>query len=271
MALAVFASSSGFVRADPSTEYGLLEIKMFGHDVQIRRDDNDRELVVDGTSIFSDFSVTLTDEALVSGVPVVIGEISSGGNCCAPSVFVMSFEPGKPARIDGPIEPDGDLQRKIEPNQIVLASTPEPDSDGQSWIWRVGVGLQALPPTPFRPDEHKGWAQVKAHLLQSPYDIFSYGEINRQLNEILGEDKDYFPPYLRDRPEGKYLGDDYFGTGCVPHMCLDVGAMIYLSTSTKKVYVAWKPEDGPVEVRPNVKEWPKKARKQLKEWAAPWW
>ena len=40
--------------------------------------------------------------------------------------------------------------------------------------------------------------------------------------------------------------------------------------ATKRIYLAWKPQDQKIIVRPEVKEWPVTARDALRDWAATW-
>jgi hypothetical protein len=62
----------------------------------------------------------------------------------------------------------------------------------------------------------------------------------------------------------------YLGMACTSHMCTEEEALLAADIPQKKVYLAWKPMNAKIVVRPPVKEWPAQARTALKDWAAKW-
>ncbi|NTH25657.1 hypothetical protein G6K83_11295 [Agrobacterium rhizogenes] len=248
-----------------------MEIKtFFGHEIGITGEDPDLMLQIDGRTVLKDAIITLSEITLVAGVPTIVGERSSGGNACDGSPFVISFPDGGAPKFDGPIDSCAPVTMENKKDRLEFHTTPLPGRDGESWSWTPSDGLKALPSVAFTPDASKGWANIRERTLQHPADIFKYREIAQQLDDLLGTDKAVFESIIVGVGEGTFQGDDYVGTSCTPHMCDSTGAIIYLSTTDRKVFIAWKPDGQKIVVRPEVKQWPEKPRRELKQWAEKW-
>lgn len=261
-ALAVLLFSS---HAD-ATEVG----RFFGHDIRISGEYPDLSLDIDGQSVLKDAIITLSEVSLVDGVPALIGERSAGGNACDGSPFIVSFPLNAAPRLDGPIDSCSTVTVDVRQERLDFHTKPFPGRDGENWSWTPSDGLKALNSTVFAPDPNKGWANLRERKLEHPVNVFEYGEIAKQLDELLAADKANFETIIVGVGNGKFNGDDYVGTSCAAHMCTSTGALIYLSAADRKVYVAWKPDGGKIVVRPEVKQWPSKPRLELKEWAEKW-
>lgn len=248
-----------------------VEVKtFFGHEISITGEDPDLMLQIDGRTVVNDAIISFSQVTLVAGVPTIVGERSSGGNACDGSPFVISFPDGGTPKVDGPIDSCDTVTLETKPDRLEFSTKPLPGRDGERWSWTPSEGLKALPNVAFSADASKGWANIRERTLGHPADVFKYQEVAQQLDDLLGADKTLFESIIVGVGDGKFQGDDYVGTSCAPHMCDSTGAIIYLSTADRKVFVAWKPDGQKIVVRPDVKQWPEKPRHELKEWAERW-
>lgn len=244
--------------------------RFFGHEIRVTGEAPEVSLEIDGRSVLKDAIISISQVAVVAGVPTLIGESSTGGNACDGSPFVISFPADGMPRLDGPIDACASLSVDLKADRLEFYSAPLPGRDGERWAWTPAEGLKTLSAVGFTPDANKGWNSLRERTLQHPGNVFEYGEIGRQIDSLLGADKPIFLGIIVGVGGGEFKGDDYVGTSCTPHMCDSTGAIVYLSTKDRKAYVAWKPDGKKIVVRPEVKQWPEKPRHELKAWAEKW-
>jgi len=53
-------------------------------------------------------------------------------------------------------------------------------------------------------------------------------------------------------------------------MCREQEALLFLSAKDRRAYAAWKPHQKKIIVHPPVKQWPEKAKQELRAWAETW-
>ncbi|MDE1996993.1 MAG: hypothetical protein KGI75_31125, partial [Rhizobiaceae bacterium] len=181
-----------------------------------------------------------------------------------------SFPGGAMPRLDGPLDNCAGASVENKGANLLFAQQPIPGRDGDRWLWTPSEGFKKIDSVSFQPDSSKGWAQLPASGKLHPATLLSYGEIARQAYSLLGADRAQYERSIVGAGDGEFDGAAYAGTACTPHMCTEEEALLALDASAKKVYLAWKPMNEKIVVRPSVKEWPPKARAALKDWAAKW-
>jgi hypothetical protein len=267
-AIAFTLMSEASARADVET--------FFGHSVVIEHNSESMEttLRVDGHQFLKNDAapiptIALEEVAIVGATPVIIGRESSagGGNACDWSPFIISFPKDSAARLDGPVESCSFVRIEVASDQINFSAV-NADANGEDrWIWTPANGIKELEAAALTADEDKGWNTLRERTLNHPSDVFGYGEIARQVTNLLGSDTDQFRRILSGTGTGEFKGDDYVGIACASHLCGISEALIYLSAKDRSVYLAWKPEAAKIIVRPAVTNWPESPRLELKSWA----
>ena len=119
-----------FASASPIAAYPYPD-RYFGHEVSlISKEGQETRLMVDGRELTKDWIVTLSEAAIVGGAGIVIGSVSTGGNACDSSQFIISFPPGQQPKFDGPVGDCSSVDWKIEKDQVVFSSTATAARDG---------------------------------------------------------------------------------------------------------------------------------------------
>ena len=245
--------------------------RYFGHEIVVlSKEGQETRLLVDGRELAKDWIVSLSEVATIGATGVVIGSVSQGGNACDSSKFVISFTPGQAPKFDGPVGDCSSVEWTIEKNQIVFRSKATAARDGQQWVWRPESGFPRPTAVRHQVDAEKGWNTLRDRTVSHPMDLMGYGEIARQIQKLLGSDEQGFLPILSGVGSGKFLGDTFVGTMCLPHQCGSVEGLIVADIPTRKIYIAWKPDEKPILVRPSVQEWPEFAKLQLRIWSSKW-
>ncbi|RWA81739.1 hypothetical protein [Mesorhizobium sp.] len=244
---------------------------LFGHSVEIYGK-TDETMHLDGKPVITDGRLTIDEIATVDEIPTLIGNSFSGGASCEGSPFVVSFPPTNNARIDGPIEGTDCalVTRKVEDTGITFSIAPSAGRVGKIWVWTPTAGLTEGPSVEMQPDITKGFATLRERTVTHPSELFSYGEVNRAIGDLLGADLKAYRQTLDGTGSGKFVGDDYVGTACAPHMCGLQEALVFVSAKEHRIYAAWKPDQKKIEVRPPLHDWPEKARAELAAWAKKW-
>lgn len=245
------------------------QITVLGHQLAIKDDPVGKALYVDGKNVMADFMIGIDGTPLiVEGQPVVLASDANGGNGCEVSPFYISFPPtGEP--VVTPLLDTCVLPTVVNKgDHLELTQPPNPAAPGDKWTYAPSTGFVHVATITYQPDQAQGWKNVADHRLDSIYSVMANSEIAVQIDHLLGSEADDFRKYLTGPAlKGEYHGNDFFGVGCQAHNCDSAQAIIYLDDGTQTPYVAWKDDNAKIAVRPPVKEWPKKARVQLKAWA----
>ncbi|NLS00126.1 hypothetical protein HGP17_25145 [Rhizobium sp. P38BS-XIX] len=251
---------------------GAVDMDSFGgHSVTIKEKDFQKVLVVDGRELHTDEIITFDDIYAFNDTLVVVGSSSPGGNACDASPFVLSFPAKGAPRFDGPIDSCASVSHQVDGASFVFSTGNVPGHDTERWQWTAGGGITSLPSVAFKPDASTGWANLRERAFTHPSDAFKNGEIAESLKAVLGADFDHFQELMSGVGSGQFKGDDFVGSACRPHACLDEAGMIFLSSHDRRVYAAWKPDGKKIAVFPSpVKEWPDRVKTELKDWAKQW-
>lgn len=251
---------------------GAVELeKIAGRTIEIKERDFEKVLTVDGRELHTNALIFLDDVYAFGGTVVVVGTSSVGGNACEGSPFVLSFpEKGAP-RIDGPLDSCTPVSHSVDGPALLFSTASVPGRDTERWQWTADRGMTPLAPVAFQPDETRGWGNLRERTFAHPSDAFANAEIAASLKMVLGSDFSQFQQLMSGVGSGEFKGDDFVGTACRPHACLDEAGLVFLSSSDRRAYVAWKPDGEKIAVFPApVTSWPEKARAELKEWAKQW-
>ncbi|MCJ7995172.1 hypothetical protein J5N58_12600 [Rhizobium cremeum] len=263
----LLAAAPAFMGAASASEF---RMTIFGHEVTIDSNDDGETLKVDGAVLHSNIYVSVTQVALVAGMPVVIGDSSAGGNACAGSPFVLRLPKDGLPSLDAPLDTCMPVTATEGEGRLVFAIQPLPGRDGERWSWDPAAGFKTLDAVAFVPDAAKGWRELAATAPGHPGDLFGYAEIAAQMEGLLGKDAEDYKQIITGVGSGEMKNGFYIGTACKPHNCGGVEALVAADPGTKQVYLAWKPQDEKIIVRPEVKEWPAIAKAVLRDWAATW-
>ncbi|TFF19861.1 hypothetical protein E3C22_19545 [Jiella endophytica] len=264
VALQAVLAATGAARATD------ISATFFGHRLEIQQGDDGRTLRIDDVDLLKNWYLGIDEVAIVGGIPVIIGTSSNGGNACAGAPFVVSFpEIGRP-RIDGPLDTCWGTDHRLTKNGVEFFSSPVPGRDGERWEWTLADAFTKEASTPFQPDRAKGWAQLRERTATHPSDILDYGEIATRIYQLLGPDKDRVVSILTGVGTASFDGDWFIGQACLPHSCGIEEGIVVASLADKDVFLAWKPEDQRIVVRPPVAQWPDRAKSALRDWAKKW-
>ena len=242
------------------------EMKIFGHRVEVVGPFNDQRLVVDGKILVSDAIVSINQIDVVAGTGILIGGAFSGGNACDVAPFIVSFPAGEPPKVDGPIDECqmGDIT--IHSRDIEIVHEASPDKPGRRRIWTVAGGFKDSGPIAFKADNELGWDALRRHDIAFPIDLYKNSDVGAAIKALTGPDDQLFIAGFNGPSSGEFVGDTYFGTGCVAHDCPSAGSFVIADIAARKVFLAWKDDGKPFVVRPVVKDWPHPFRLRLKEW-----
>lgn len=244
--------------------------KLNGHEISIQEVDYVRVLRVDGREMHRNAHILFDEMTTISGVPVVIGSSSNGGNACDSSPFVLSFPVNSKVQFDGPIENCSNISHTVSIDKIKFKTSKVPGSGQQSWEWTPESGFKEIGTVEFKPEDTSGWTALRERSIQNPWDVFDNIEINKQIKKLVVSDFALLQRILTGVGSGEYKGGDYIGHSCTPHSCMSEEAIIFLSQADKKIYIAIKPDEQKIRVYPSVKEWPSKPKNELKAWASKW-
>lgn len=254
-----------------STSAQAIEIgKINGHSISLGEQDYEKILKIDGREMHRNAIILFDEMTTVSGVPIIIGSSSGGGNACDGSPFVISLPIDGKARLDGPIDSCASVSHNVE-NDMVIFSTPNLPGKGQDkWEWTAAEGMKSAGSVAFKASDNSGWNALREQTIRYPWDAFNNVEINRQIRQLLGSDFDKYQVILTGVATGAYKNGDFVGHSCTPHSCTFEEAIIFLSYNDRKVYAAFKPDGQTIKVFPVVTEWPDKAKAELRSWASKW-
>lgn len=242
-----------------------------GHTVEVREKDFQKALFVDGREIHANEYITFDSAYALGGSIAIVGSSSPGGNACNSSPFILSFPSGGSPRFDGPLENCLAVEHRVEGDRIEFSTNKVPGHDQDRWEWSAQEGIRALASVPFSPDGALGWGSLRERSMSHPSEAFANAGIAKSLSDLLGADFQHFQSLMAGVGSGQFKGDDFVGTSCRPHMCLDEAGIIFLSGRDQRAYAAWKPEGGKIIVYPSpVKDWPEKAKAELRQWARRW-
>ena len=247
-----------------------IDIQMFGRSVSISKAEDQERLTIDGREILKNYYVSIDQIEMVGGTPVAIGTSSMGGNACEGSPFVLSFPPEGNPRLVGPLDTCFGVRVETLTDALILSTAATPNEAGERWIWTLQDGLKKTAGEEFVADTSKGWTQLRERTVSHPGELLAFAEIGREIASMAGADRELVNDILMGVGTGVFRGDYFVGTACTRHMCLEQEGLIIADMQARKVYLAWKPSGEKIKVEPPVKEWPEKAKIEIRKWAAKW-
>jgi hypothetical protein len=247
------------------------DLQVFGHRVAVESDDDGEILKVDDREVHRNIYVHIERVAVIDDVRTIVGTSSDGGNACAPTPFVLTLPAGDEPKLEMFPEDCAGPTSSEEDGKLVFTAEPLPGRDGERWSWDPTNGFKSMGALAFKSDPGKGWNSLVSAPPEHPSGLYDFGAIADQLDELLGDDAADFKEIITGVGSGELRDDGFYvGTSCLPHSCGAVEAIVVADTTEEQVYVAWKPLDAKIIVRPEVKSWPASARTALREWAATW-
>lgn len=244
--------------------------KINGHEITLTKQDYEKVLKVDGREMHRNAIVLFDELTTVSGLPIIIGSSSAGGNACDGSPFVISVPADGKPRFDGPIESCMSVSHEIDNDKVVFSSPNIPGKGQEKWEWTAENGLKSIGTVSFTPNDKSGWNALREQTIRYPWDVFDNVEISKQIKQLLVTDFEKYQAILTGVATGSYKNGDFYGHLCTPHSCTFEEAIIYLSYADRKVYAAFKLDGQKIKVFPVVKEWPEKAKSELRKWSSKW-
>lgn len=245
------------------------ELRIFGHEVWILGDARGGErLLVDEREVHADWYLSIDEILVLADVGIVIGFSSPGGNACNGAPFILSFAlvGDAPPRIDGPLPTCSVVTQTILADQILFETSPFPTRPGQAWVWTPADGIQALPDIPFVANAARGWTEMRERTAGHPADLFDYEVIAQQIYDLLGDRREEALRIVLGVGSGRFDGDMFVGTACEPHNCGLTASILIADMQTRQVFVAYKPDDGPLVILPDADLWPPNPRSALLQW-----
>lgn len=244
--------------------------KISGHTIVIEGSMPEEDLKIDGRSVHKDAIISFDELVVVDGVPALLGSSSPGGNACDGSPFVLSFpKEGRP-RLDGPIDNCAWFQHQTLDGGVEFSTHEVPGQKTDHWRWTPKDGFAQLASTDVQPDADASWDSLREKTLEHPSEAFQNAGVSTTIKGLLGSQFGMFQQLMTGVGSGEFKGDDYVGTACRPHMCMDEAGLLFLSAHDRQAFAAWKPDGGKIVVFPPVKQWPEKAKSELRLWAKKW-
>ena len=97
-----------------------LNLRVYGHQLLISRSIGSSKLKFDGHELLADGIIDIDEIGNISNTTFIVSSVSSGGNACAESVFVISLPAlGKP-RLDGPVGDCFSPETKVQASCLCL-------------------------------------------------------------------------------------------------------------------------------------------------------
>lgn len=247
------------------------DLQMFGHHVAVESTDDGEVLKIDEQELHRNNYVHIERVTVIDGTQAVVGTSADGGNACASTPFVLTWPTGVEPKLEMFPEDCAGLTSSEERGKLIFSSAPQPGRDGARWSWDPEAGFKSLGPVAFQSDPDKGWDSLAVEPPDHPSGLYDFGEIADQLDAILDTDAATFKEIITGVGSGD-MGEDgfYVGSSCLPHSCGVVEAIVVADSNTQDLYLAWKPENAKIVVRPEVKDWPAPAKAALRDWAATW-
>lgn len=247
------------------------DLQMFGHHVAVESTDDGEVLKIDEQELHRNNYVHIERVAVIDGAEVVVGTSADGGNACASTPFVLTWPTGDEPKLEMFPQDCSGLTSIEEDGKLIFSSDPQPGRDGERWSWDPAAGFKSLGPVAFQSDPDKGWDSLAVEPPDHPSGLYDFGEIADQLDAILGTDAATFKEIITGVGSGEMREDGFYvGSSCLPHSCGVVEAIIVADSNTQDLYLAWKPENAKIIVRPEVRDWPPQAKAALRDWSATW-
>ncbi|MDR1827577.1 MAG: hypothetical protein LBR29_04555 [Methylobacteriaceae bacterium] len=241
--------------------------KFFSHSVELKGEANtEKKLMVDGREVHANWHIGFDDVVLVGGVPVLVGWSGDGGNLGCSAPFVLSFPADGAVRFDGPMDECAPVDHQLKGHAVVFSQSPRPNRDGRQWIWTPAEGFRESGKIPFTYKTEDGWQVLRERSISHPGDLMEYRNIVDALKQQVGAAFDDYQAMLLGTGSGEYMGDDFYGHACTPHNCGTEEAVLFASARNKRFYTAWTTDGKTVFIRPDVSQWPGKARQELTKW-----
>lgn len=241
--------------------------KAAGHEIQISNnlDAGETKLVVDGKQMHVEHYIGIDEIAVVGSTWVIVGSSSGGGNACEATPFVLSLPNGEPARFDGPLETCAVVSHTIKENMITFEEPATPNYAGTSFAWTLDSGFTVLSREEFsvEVDKEMGWAELRQRDVQHPSDLLTYGEIASQIHALLGAHRKEYEAIIFGTGSGEFRGGKYIGRAWTRG---GDEAFLIADITNRRVFLAWKQTDKPLEVRPKLSDWGGLDKGALSEW-----
>jgi len=189
-----------------STSAQAIEIgKINGHSISLGEQDYEKILKIDGREMHRNAIILFDEMTTVSGVPIIIGSSSGGGNACNGSPFVLSLPIDGKAKLDGPLDSCAYITHEILNDKVVFSSPNLPGKGQDNWEWTAEAGLKSIGTTEFKASDNSGWNALREQTIRYPWDVFDNVEISAQIKQLLGSDFEKYQTILTGvggRPHG---------------------------------------------------------------------
>jgi hypothetical protein len=248
-----------------------MNMKMFGHVVEIRKSTDGREqLSVDKKVLLNDQYISLEEIATVDGIPSVIGQRSAGGNACNGSAFILSFPASAPVKIDGPLDACNPNETRIEDKQIIVEVAPTAQTPGSQWTWSPSSGFSVEKSIAFTTKRDDGWAALRSRSINHPSAMLDYADLSQLIDLRIGKAKASFVSVSSGPGSAQYWNNLLIASSCRAHSCDDTGLLVVADIPRKQVLVALKDGASGLLIAPKEEEWPSGARGELAVFLKKW-
>jgi hypothetical protein len=244
-----------------------LSMMMFGHLVAVfKSGDFQEKLLVDGKTIFTDAYVSIAEIGYFNNVGVAIGSLSSGGNACEASYFVLSFPLNEKPRIDGPVGNCFPIRYSIRDGGIEFKADALPNKQGVEWRWTPAEGMSPVKEFSFKSKDSNGWTALRSRQISHPSDLLKYKDLSVIWNDLVGADRPQVIQMMSGPGAMEYKTDFVIGTACIPHACKSDETLILADIPNKQMFLAWKLEKTSAVTRPDINKWPDSAKLEFSRW-----
>lgn len=225
-------------------------------------------LTVDGAEVLSDFLIFADDTQTLPGGAVLYGVAGAGGNACDAAPFALWLPEGGAAELSGPIETCSYLEGTPIEGGRAWSSAMLPGRLTEHWQWTPAKGMQALAPTPFQPDEGRGWEDLPSLAGQHPSEALRLDPVYTALTEGLGETGfRAFAERITELGSGDLTADGYLGRACLKVSCDTDWAVLFLDRASQQAFAIWNVggEAAPQVWPADTGAWPEPAKVALRE------
>jgi hypothetical protein len=242
------------------------EMNLFGaHVLVLGSSDGPWKLSVDRKQLHSDYQLSINRVGVLSGVGYALGRSGRGGNACDSAPFIVSFPPGKPARLDGPVESCASVEQTITEDKIVFREKGIPGEKTHEWTWTPVDGLRRHEIVNLTISSI-GWDSLRERAIQHPVDLLRSATFSQILQSRLGAQFGSYRRMVIGPGSVDFQGEIIVASSCAPHSCGEEEQLTVIDPQERTIYVAIKPARTKIAVFPEVKLWPDKPRAALTTW-----
>lgn len=228
-------------------------------------DEGDKVIAFDGKELARDWYVDFDRMVDVAGTAVALYVAGPGGNACGvDAVIIWKLD-------DGALKSDrfgdcGAPAAASDGSRLVFVPWVGPGETTDVTEWTPDGGFRVTGAMTFKPQPGTGWADLVAHPVGHPVDLFSNEAFYSAAVKLLGDDLESLATSLGTSSEPEDVGGGLFvARGCVPHACGSNDGFVAVDPKREGIWFARQQDGGGLKYWPALDTWPKAAQEAAKQ------